>query len=238
MDANDHVFDLIAAYALGSLSEQEMIQVQQHMAKCLACQDELRVYQGLVVELSGAVPQVSPPHALRTRLLQSIAAQKTNTPFSLTLPPRWPFFHAWRFPAWAGLGLILLLVFSNLLLWRQVSQLGEKITDTQMIVEPLYPVGEETLATGLVVMDPRGDYGTIIVDSIQPSQKGFQYQVWLGKGEFVESGGVFTIWKMGYGAKVIYAPKPLISYERVWVTIEPEGGNESPTGTVILQTQP
>jgi hypothetical protein len=144
----------------------------------------------------------------------------------------------WRIPALAGLGLVLLLVLSNLLLWQQVTALRKEVAKTEMIVEPLHPIEVAALATGLVIMDPHGEYGTIIVNSLVPSAEGQQYQVWLGRGSQVDSGGVFTIWENGYGAKVIYAPEPLYFYERVWVTVEPEGGSESPTGEAVLTSHP
>lgn len=236
--ADEHVLELIAAYALGSLSELEAAQVERHLAGCETCQEEARAFQAILVEMAESVPQSAPPADLRARVLGAVTSR--SAPAVERASPRpsfWEILFRGRFPVAVGLGLIILLGVSNLLLWRQVNSLEAKVTDTAMIVEPLYTTGSPE-STGLVVMDPHGEYGTVIVNALAPSEEGQQYQVWLSRGVQVESGGVFTIWKNGYGAQIIYAPEPLLFYERVWITVEPEGGSEVPTGEVVLETQP
>ncbi|GAB4578961.1 MAG: anti-sigma factor [Anaerolineales bacterium] len=247
--SNEHVIEVIPAYVLDDISEEERARVQTHLAICNLCREEMRVFQLVLDELPEIVPQVTPTPALRVHLLRSVASLPQETvsrgrsSIRSAIPwPRlsfWQFLQGSRIPAWVGLGLILLLAISNLLLWQQVTGLRAEIAsaETDMIVHPLHAV-DGGLATGLVVMDPHGIYGTIIVDAVPSSPEGQQYQVWLSRGETIETGGLFTTWDNGYGAKVIYAPEPLNVYERIWVTIEPEGGSEHPTGKVVLQTLP
>lgn len=238
MDGNEHVLDLIAEYVLGSLSAAEVVRVQQHLANCAVCQAEARDYETVLLTMAEGVPQAAPPPGLRTRLLASVVPSEPPAVRVLRPPTLWEFFQKWRIPAFAGVGVILVLVVSNLLLWQQVKALQTTALETAMLVEPLHAVDMTAPATGLVVMDPHGEYGTIIVDSLPPSAEGEQYQVWLRRGTQVDSGGVFTIWENGYGAQVIYAPEPLIVYEKVWITIEPHGGSEQPSGPAVLRTQP
>jgi len=248
MDAIEHVIELIPAYVLGSLDDDESFQVYQHIANCSICQKEWRAYESITVQLISAVPEVAPPNGLRTRLLQSVdhsfaprqALVQEFDQERFTWQTFLQWLRVWKMPVWAGVSLILVLVVSNVFLWQQIGSLQTKITDTNMIVHPLHGSGNasETFPTGLVVMDPHGDYGTIIVDAVPPSGDGQQYQVWLSRGEIIESGGVFAVHANGYGAQVIYAPEPLFVYNRVWVTIEPTGGSEQPTGAVVLQTDP
>lgn len=241
MDANEHVLELIEAYVLESLDEPEASRVRQHLSQCLTCQEEVRAYQMVLGEMVEGLPQFSPPTNLRARMLVEIAPPppKVLSPRMPTPQPTiWQFLQSLRAPAFAGIGLILILAFSNLLLWRQMNGLRNEMTHTDMLTEALHPLDTSTFATGLVVMDPHGEYGTIIVDAIPPTPEGYAYQVWLSYGEKIDSGGVFKVPEKGYSAKVIYAPEDLILYTRVWVTLEPEGGSEQPTGDVILQTQP
>jgi hypothetical protein len=252
MDANDHIFDLIPAYALGCLDQEEATQAGLHLPNCLVCQEELHAYESSISELPSVIPQRSPPEALRVRLLESVrssfeeenlfvreaALSPGNSGKSAHLLAFWQWLLSWRAPALAGVGLILILAFSNILLWQQVNTLRGEITDTDMLVHSLYPANAEPISTGLVVMDPHGDFGTVIVDSLKPSSESQYYQVWLGHEGEIDSGGMLTVHENGYGAKVIYAPFPLHTYTRIWVTIEPEEDSEQPTGTVVLQTTP
>jgi anti-sigma-K factor RskA len=245
MDANEHVIDLIAAYVLDSLSEAETARVQNHLSSCESCREEVGVYRLLLEDLPDALPQITPPSILRSQLLQSVPISGSRLRTASSTPPSIPHRVSWwqliqrnRFSALVGLGLILFLAISNILLWGQVNRLQAEIAETDMIVHPLHATELGSVATGLVVMDPHGVYGTIIVDAIPPSLEGQQYQVWLSRGEIVEAGGLFTIRENGYGAQVIYAPEPLNVYERVWITIEPVGGSKQPTGVVVLQTHP
>jgi hypothetical protein len=252
MDANEHVLDSIPAYALGCLDQEEAAQLGLHLANCLVCQEELRAYEKIASELPSAVPQRSPPDTLRAQLLESVLSSSVgkasstrdavlSTGYWVKTSPLlsfWQWLLNWRVPALAGVGLILILAVSNILLWQQVNTLREEITDTEMLAYPLYPGYADLDSTGLVVMDPHGDFGTVIVDSLPPSGEGQYYQVWLSREGQIDYGGVLTVHKNGYGADVIYAPLPLHTYTRIWVTIEPEEESEQPTGRVVLQTRP
>ncbi len=240
MEKNDHILDLIPEYILNCLDETETVQVYTHLANCSACREEVRQYETLAAQMPLAVPQIAPPDALRTRLLQSVkpvASQAKN----ITPAPHfsfWQWLQQVRFPALAGVSLIIILAFSNFFLWQQVDTLHGEVAKTDMLVQPLHALASDTASTGIMVMDPRGEYGTIIVDSLAPPMEGQEYQIWLSRDGKLESGGVFSIHDHGYGAKIVYASEPLINYTRVWVTLEPAGGSEKPTGVIALQTSP
>jgi len=258
MLTHNHVFDLIPGYALEALDEAETNQVRLHLAQCAICQEELYMYQDLAGLLSSALPQAAPSQALRGRLLDGVTPTSAEgiSPRLMAAPPRvretplrvnmpltiwqrlFPPAGQFRSAALALVGLILVLGVSNLLLWRQVRDLSGQIVETHMIVEPLFPKAGLPETTGIIVMDPHGTFGTVIVDAFPPSSDGEQYQVWLSRDQTVVSGGVFTVHEDGYGAIVVFAPDPLISYTRVWVTVEAEGGSEHPSEMVMLQSDP
>ncbi len=240
MEKNDHILDLIPEYILNCLDETETQQVYTHLANCSVCREEVRQYETLAVQMPLAVPQIVPSDALRTRLLQSVKPVASQTKYT-ALPPRfsfWQWLQQVRLPALAGVSLIIILAFSNFFLLQQVDTLRGEVAKTDMLVQPLHALGSDTASTGIMVMDPRGEYGTIIVDSLAPPPEGQEYQVWLSRDGKIESGGVFSVHNHGYGAKIVYASEPLINYTRVWVTLEPAGGSEKPTGVIALQTSP
>ena len=54
---DEHVLDLLPAYALDCLDEDETIQVAEHLAACSTCQAELLAYQATVAQLALAAPR-------------------------------------------------------------------------------------------------------------------------------------------------------------------------------------
>src|SRR5512146_1609955 len=103
MFADAHVLELIPAYVLGSLEEEEARLVKEHMAGCYLCRKELDTYQAVADQLSLAVPEAAPSAELKPRLMERIQSLKRATPstgwrFAQRLVP---------FGAFAALGLII-----------------------------------------------------------------------------------------------------------------------------------
>lgn len=274
MDLHEHLFHLIPPYALRSLDDQETSQVRQHLSACAECQAELRAYENTLALLPTALPQSVPSDALRARILTGLPSQplpervhpleivsskKTASESQVTdvSSSWWHKLFRWNRPLWlapafALIGVILVLAVNNMLLREQlnglqsqanelqtqVNDLQSQLIDTDMIVVPLFADDANPMATGVIIMDPNGAYGTIVVNALPPSKEGEQYQVWLSKNDQVDSGGTFTIWQNGYGAQIIYAPDHLLSYTQIWVTVEPQGGSEHPAGEIVLRNGP
>ena len=51
MKIEEHVYDLLPAYALNSLDEEEKIIVEAHLVDCETCQLELESYKQVVDDL-------------------------------------------------------------------------------------------------------------------------------------------------------------------------------------------
>ena len=140
-------------------------------------------------------------------------------------------------PVWglAGLALIAALVVSNLWLWGQVSR-PQTVTEPE-IFQTISLTGTEAapVATGLLVVSPDGEHGTLVVDSLPPLGLKQQYQLWLidEDGQRTD-GGVFSVSDEGYGSLWIESPEPLSSYPVFGITIEPTGGSPGPTGDKVL----
>jgi anti-sigma-K factor RskA len=66
----EHVYDLIPGYALGSLDEEELILVARHLPHCAACRRDLETYTETVEALAYAVPVVEPQQSLRERVVR------------------------------------------------------------------------------------------------------------------------------------------------------------------------
>ena len=83
-------------------------------------------------------------------------------------------------------------------------------------------------ANGQLVVTPEGD-AALIVDDLAPAPTGKTYEAWVIEGETPEPAGTFA----GGGTQTAFAlTRTVPEGATVAVTIEPEGGSESPTGDV------
>jgi anti-sigma-K factor RskA len=234
MGAEEHVTEWLPAYALNLLTEEETVQVAEHLASCPTCREELHLYQTTADELPLGLVQSAPPPALKDRLMGEIRTRqmKAAAPSQATFWQRLAASFRQSAPAWS-LAFIALLAFGNLLLWRQLN-LANRQADTPMRVIALASTTDSPLAIGTLVMDPHGKYGTLVVDNLAPLDPGQQYQVWLNRSGERVSGGVFSVNPEGYASLEIMTSQPLIQYDSIGITIEPQGGSPGPTGAKVL----
>ena len=245
MVEHEEIFDLLPAYALGCLEAQEKAAVDRHLATCQACRAELLAYQAVTDRFGFAALPVTPPAALRDKVMDRILSKRR---------PAQPYrekgsflnFFVSRSLAWnlVGLVIILGLVGSNLLLWRQVSQLQATNRLLQQAsrnhFQTIAMVGTSAApqASGVLIISPDGEHGTLVVEEMLELEPDRQYQLWLieASGKRI-SGGVFSVSEDGYGSLWVHAPKPLSSYPEFGITIEPAGGSPGPTGEKVLGSE-
>jgi anti-sigma-K factor RskA len=238
MLAQDHVTDSLPAFVLGALDEEERRQVSIHLEHCHLCQAELASLQQVADELPLAISPADPSPELKVRLMQSIlqrTGERQPEPFPAdqsTFLQRG--FALFRHPLPAlGVALIILLVVGNLLLWRQLN-LATQRAFTPMRVVALANTQNLSQATGTLIMDPAGKYGTLVMDNLATLDPASQYQVWLLKAGVRSSAGVFSVNQDGYASLELLAPIPLIQYDAIGISIEPAGGSQMPTGASVF----
>jgi anti-sigma-K factor RskA len=231
---SQHVFDLLPAFVLGALADEETYQVVSHLDDCPACRDELERLQTVADELPLALSQVEPPARVKENLMNSIhrrnSAQAQTVSRAETVKQA-GFLQKWL-PVMAA-ALVVLLAVTNLVLWRQLSASNQQAA-VPMKVVALANTAYSPNAMGELVIDENGKYGTLVVDSLAALDNTLQYQVWLIKGEAHTSGGVFSVNPDGYASLEVMAPQPLSSFDSIGVSIEPFGGSQSPTGDRVL----
>lgn len=232
------VIELLPAYVLGSLQEEEAIQVAEHLDSCPRCRAELLSYQAVADQLALAAPDAIPPARLKQQILRQLQTPRLES----AVEPRrsgWQrmvdlFQRAG--PAWglASLALFVLLVLSNLWWWQQADREDPLVTPGGMHVVAMVGTDAAPAAVGTLVISGDGEYGTLVVDGLPALDPDHQYQLWLIRDGQRASGGIFSVNPEGYGALWISSPEPLSSYSAFGITIEPEGGSPGPTGDKVL----
>lgn len=230
----EHVFDLLPGYALGSLDEEETLQVAQHLPVCAVCRQELAIYRDAVDEMVLSMPLRTPPPALKDKVMRRVipAPSPVEPPGLSESLRRW---FNWRLALSLGaLALILVLGISNLLLWRQVTELQTRVPDRNVQIVRLAgtPAADET--RGYLMVFANENYGTLVVENAPQLDPQHQYQLWLIRDGKRTSGGVFSVDRHGYGTLQVWVPQPLDTFPSFGVTIEPAGGSPGPTGQKVL----
>jgi anti-sigma-K factor RskA len=232
---NNHVTDMLPDFVLNTLADDDVLVVREHLRTCHACQAELALIQRVADDLPLAVVQADPPAALKGKLLLSIQnKQAKSVPGSVqqTALQKVGAIFRKNLPA-LGITLIILLLFGNLLLWRQLDLLNHQVRSPLRVVtmtNTQYSPGAE----GTLVVGPNGNYATLIVDHLGILEPAKQYQVWLIKGTEHISAAVFSVDPTGYALLQIQAPQPFQQYDTIGISIEPSGGSPAPTGSNVL----
>lgn len=235
---DEHVKDIIPAYALGSLENKGVEVVKKHLQTCKLCRAESQVYQEVVGQMAFTLSQCDPPVDLKSGLMDRVQAASGH---KMELEPA----ISWRqrilnamsdlSPAWglASLVVILVLAVSNVLLWQRVSDLRTSLP-LPLHVVALSGAGAAPDASGVIIISRDGWYGTLVVDELPDLGKEQQYQLWLIQDGHRASGAVFSVSSEGYGSVWISSPERLDDYSAFGITIEPTGGSPGPTGEKVL----
>jgi anti-sigma-K factor RskA len=231
-----HVFDLLPAYAIGSLEADELDRVEEHLLSCWICRDESSAFQALTDELSFAAPVAEPSSILRDRLMQRVQSARPREQERVSPPVAARPFWERLLPAWglASLFLIVGLAASTFVLWQRMSHLEFATAPGGMRAVPLSATDAAPQATGFVLISTDGEDGALIVDGLPPLGESQEYQLWLILDGQRTSGAVFSTDEKHYGGTRIRAPRPLTDYSAVGITIEPAGGSLYPTGRQVL----
>jgi len=229
-----HVLDSLPAYAIGSLDADEARRVEEHLLSCWICRNESDAFQAVAEQLSFAAPVTAPPLELKDRLMQRVQAagparrapaQESRRPWLERLLLVWGL---------ASLCSVIALAGFNLLLWQRLNQTEVITAPGKMRAVPLSATVAGSAATGFVLISADGEDGALVVDGLPPLDEGWQYQLWLTRDAQRISGAVFSTDEKSYGGTRIRAPRSLLEYSAVDITIEPEGGSPQPTGTQVL----
>jgi anti-sigma-K factor RskA len=255
--------ELVPLLALNVLDVDERDVLEDHLAGCSACLEDLAAYTDTVATLALALPQEDPSPGLKGRVL-SAARRARVLPVSAgngrqrTSAWRGPRFGRLRVTLTGLVASVALVLAVGSTVWAlslrseldaqnaRIASLSERANnyarvtsvlqaaDTQIRV--LEGTGQAPSAFGRVYIDPDTSEGMLMVRNLPPLPQGKVYQLWVARADGQrESAGVLT-WtdRAGNGYTLIQCPDKLSRWQSFGVTEEPSGGSERPTGSRLL----
>ncbi|MFT0814605.1 anti-sigma factor domain-containing protein [Synechococcus sp. OH20] len=160
-------------------------------------------------------------------------------------PPLWPRRLLWG--GLAALGVYALAITAAY--WRLGSQIGGETVAIQRLYQEWQrqPQVQRTILRDpnfrnpflvQALWSPRAKQVLLLASEMPPAPLGSTYQLWLeseGGGRRLESAGTFAVNAEG-SLQWLSQPTPSQQPTRLWITLEPAGGSESPTGPPLLQS--
>lgn len=255
--------ELVPLLALDVLDVDERDVLEDHLAGCPACRDELAAYGETAAMLALALPRHEPSPGLKGRVMHDARRARILTSVvgdRRVQPPRWGGRLASRLRvSMTGLVAALALVLAvGSTSWAltlrseldaqnaRIATLSERAqgyarvtavlqaADTQVRVLEGTPAAPS--AFGRVYIDPDTSEGMLMVRNLPPLPKDRSYQLWVvGADGQRQSAGILT-WtdKGGNGYTLIQCPEKLARWQSFGVTEEPSGGSQGPTGPRLL----
>ncbi len=251
----EHLKQHYDAYALGALEGEERAEIDAHLKRgCPACTSELERARWVVAQLAYLAPEVEPPRALRSRVLQAVAAPEPHE--------RRGWIPIW---AWAGAAALVLLTLYSVRetrrLERELAQLQAEVqtersqnralaTDRQVYQQALAileaPSTKETDLKAAAGSLPEvrafwnAQLGLVLAGQKIPLPAGDRtFQLWVvpKKGDPV-SAGIFRPDASGTVLLVATPEAKIAETAALAISEEPAGGRLQPTKDKILWVGP
>ena len=115
MDRHDTIGAMLDEYALGQLSQDERRDVESHVRECDACAADLRELSFVMEGIARSVDPVTPPPALKQRVLSSLASQPQEPRRSsvdsnvVAMPPHGVKIRRGVHPGWLAAAAVVIL---------------------------------------------------------------------------------------------------------------------------------
>ena len=255
MSAHEQFGEDLSLYALGVLEGEERTVLEQHLATCAGCREELAALRGDMAVLATSVIGPKPPQRARQRLMEAIAKE----PRRVTVPAAGPRrgWNWWGALGWSAAAAMLFVVFQirgqNERLRQSVATLGslvkQQTTDLEnakRVVETITaPEAQKVvLVAAKTPPQPQGKAfylrdksGLIFVaNNLPPLAPEKIYELWLipNTGAPIAA-GLFKPDAQG-SATVVNPPLPAgVEAKNFVVTLEPaSGSHEAPRGTAVM----
>ena len=250
MRDHQQITDDLVLYALRELPEQQALEVRSHLDDCPECRRELGDMNSDMALLALSSVGPTPPLRSRERLLKAVKTEPRRVQSVVMRRPWWSFV-----PSFAA---VLLAIF-GLMLWRENTGLRRKLETAQTT----FLQKQADLERAQLVLDtltsPESSHFSLVATKSQPVPEGRAsymqktgtlvftaqhlpalppqkvYQLWLipASGSAPMPFGTFKPDAQG-NASMIMPSMDKAAPKMFAVTIEPEGGSQTPTMPIVM----
>ena len=221
--------------------------MNEHLENCDECRQELEEWQATAATLAVAADPVEPSPKVRERLLNEVRKELSAPeviPFRSTSRNIWRSFGS--LGAMAAVVLFTALIVGLVVLWRENRVINERLAQAneflQLATTPGAKVSElkgidlGSNATATLAYDKTG-HAMLIADKLPSVPRGKAYQLWFIVGKNPPMPGkTFSPDDAGKGVLRDEMPKEALDSAIFAITLEPQGGVDSPTGPIYLRS--
>ena len=228
-----------AAYALGALDGEELLEFERHRAAgCDRCETFLRDSREALVSVEESAPLPAPPPFVKETLMRRAASEgraSRRTPRPGWLP--------WMIATAAAMAVAALAsgLYVSSRYEARLERLARDATSSAhlaaLLREPgtrlvtLQGTGPASQAHGRVVWhDVAG--GQLVVDGLPRVPEGKAYELWAFRSGTPWPAGVFHVDEAGRAAVGVATAGGAV--DGFAITVEPAGGVPAPTGPIVL----
>ena len=229
---HQEIKDLLAAYALGSVPDDERREVADHITTCAECRAELADFEAVSESLALAVPPADVPAGFTEKVVAAAVGERPVAETS-KFSRRWT-----RLGILAGAALIAAVI-------AVTGTIIESNNDSERRQEvlALLSSGDGISLTGEGEVIGRVQGSRFAIAGVDEAPEGKTYQLWLMKGdgcpsddpaecELVSAGTFDT----EDGVALIELDESSGEWEDAAVTVEDEDGAEFPTTTPFVHS--
>ncbi|MEX0683278.1 MAG: anti-sigma factor [Dehalococcoidia bacterium] len=230
----DEFEEISGAYALGALTDDELIAANDHLASCDQ-HHEMGELQAVAAGLAAAAPERAPPPALKSRLMDAIRAESSSEasePAFTTEAPSRGFLHAIRGlfarPAFGGYALsgALAIVIAALAVWNVTLQSSEDEVSGEVVSQL------SGQSSGEFIVLKNHDLALLEIDDLPPLDSSQVYQLWAITDGQPASLGAFS--KQSPGNVRTAIPFDPAGVDSIAITVEPAPGSQQPTSDPVV----
>jgi anti-sigma-K factor RskA len=242
---HDELRDLVPIYALDALDGDEELEVRSHLEACQPCRMLLESHVQAAASLALTAEPVTPPAALRSRLMTAVAStpQASPLPPAVPLRPRPPVTWERLSALVAVAALIVLGAFS----YRQTRHLHDQARKLAAQNEIF-----QALASPLATAVPMTGTGPGVNASAELYVSGDKHTAGLVARGLSDPGkNVYQLWLIGNnnvpvpvqafrpdesGLALVQIRTNLSNMQGMAVTVEARAGNSTPQGSFVLKS--
>ncbi|MCC7448918.1 MAG: anti-sigma factor [Anaerolineae bacterium] len=230
------LLDLLPAYALGALSDEDRAQVEAYIAASPEAQAELQTYQDMLAGMATLVPARQAPAHLNDDFRQRLANLESGTAAPRSAPllsviPKQQRRSSRLIMAIAALVVVAIGIVGLLAATNESRTIQGILANPAAVRINLNP--QQNAAGSVALVTVPNQPTAVVVAQLPNLPTDKQYQLWLISDQQIKGTGVFSADQPSKQILITLADQP-DKYKAVGLTVEPAGGSPQPSSAPIF----